>query len=123
MYGYYCIIRCVFLIDYNYQTFDVQPQPIQFSREPNDHFTVPRADVTFVCSVTISNGFSHTSWIYNNTIIKPGLHYNISNEGQSTSILTVKNVSAEDQGDYHCSVSDWKATVRSRPGHLHGEQH
>ena len=112
-----------FFSEYDYQTFYVQPQPIHFLTEPNDHFTVPGVDVTFVCSVTISNDFSHINWFYNNSIIEAaGPRYIINNEGQSISTLTVKNVSIEDRGDYHCCVSDWKTKIRSRPGKLHGKQ-
>ena len=91
-------------------------------RQPDDHFTLPRADVTFICSVTLFNGFPNILWFFNNTIIKAGPHYNIIHNGHSTSTLTVKDVSTEDQGDYHCCISEWKTKVRSRPGRLHGEQ-
>ena len=98
----------------------MQPQPIQFLREPDNHFTLSGVDVTFVCSVTMFNGFSNTFWFFNNTVIEAGSHYSISNSGHSTSTLTVKNVSIEDQGDYHCHINDWKTKIRSAPGHLHG---
>ena len=100
----------------------MQSQPVSFSREPDDHITLPGADVTFVCSVAIPNGFSYITWLYNNTIIKPGPHYIISSENQNTSKLSIKNISTEDQGDYHCFVRDWKTKVRSRSGQLHGKK-
>ena len=98
----------------------MQSHPVSFLSEPNDHITLPGADVTFVCSVAMPNSFSYITWLYNNTIIEGGIHYNIKNEGQTTSILIIKNVSTEDQGDYHCRVRDWKTKVRSRSGQLHG---
>ena len=110
-----------FLIGYNHNTFYVQPHPIQFSREPNDHFGFTGTDVTFVCSLTMFNGFTETSWFFNNTILKTGPHYNITSMDQGTTTLTITNISAQDQGEYHCRVSDWMTKIRSRPGHLHGK--
>ena len=95
----------------------MQPHPIQFLREPDDHFTLPRADIAFVCSSTIFNGFPNISWFFNNTVIKAGPHY-IIDIGQTTSTLTIKNVSTEDQGEYHCCISEWKTKLRSRSGQL-----
>ena len=104
------------------KTFNVQPQPIQFLEEPKDHVTLAGADVTFVCSITVlmSNGYStpHTTWLYNNSIIESGHHYIISHNGNST--LTVKNVTSNDQGVYHCMVDEWRIKIRSRYGHLNG---
>ena len=114
------VIIVLSLLEYNVESFDVQPYPFQFLREPEDHFTLSRADVTFACSVITVNGFSNILWYLNNTVIKAGPHHNISNNGQGASTLTIRNVSIEDQGDYHCSISDWKAKTRSRPGRLHG---
>ena len=109
------------ILDYD-DTFNVQPQPIQFLKEPKDHVTLAGADVTFVCSTTVlmSNGYStaHTTWLYNNSIIESGHHYIISHNGNST--LTVKNVTSNDQGLYHCMVDEWRINVRSRYGHLNG---
>ena len=110
-----------FLIGYNYNTFYVQPHPIQFTREPNDHFIFTGTDVTFVCSLVMFNGFIETSWFFNNTILKTGLHYNISSMGQGTTTLTIKNITAQDQGEYYCCVSDWMTKIRSRSGQLHGK--
>ena len=109
------------LLEYD-DTFNVQPQPIQFLEEPTDHVTLAGADVTFVCSTTVlmSNDFStpHTTWLYNNSIIESGHHYIISHNGNST--LTVKNVTSNDQGVYHCMVDEWRTNIRSRYGHLNG---
>ena len=105
------------------KTFNVQPQPIQFLEEPKDHVTLAGADVTFVCSTTVlmSDGLftPHTTWLYNNTTITSGDHYIISHNGDNT--LTVKNVTRDDQGVYHCHVDDWKIKIRSRYGHLNGK--
>ena len=110
------------LLEYD-DTFNVQPQPIQFLEEPTDHVTLAGADVTFVCSTTVlmSNGFStpHITWLYNNSIIELGNHYIISHNGNST--LTVKNVTSNDQGVYHCMVDEWRINIRSRYGHLNGK--
>ena len=105
------------------QTFNVQPQPIQFLEEPTDHVTLAGADVTFVCSTTVlmSDGLSdlHTTWLHNNNIIQSGHHYIISHNGNST--LTLKNVTSDDQGIYHCIVDDWRTKIRSRNSHLNGK--
>ena len=82
--------------------------------EPTDHLTVPGTDVTFVCTSSQNN----TTWLHNNTIIEPGPHYNITSNDHGTSILTVRNVTTDDQGEYHCCVSEWKSKVQSRYGHL-----
>ena len=37
------------------------------------------------------------------------------------SILTVRNVTTDDQGEYHCCVSEWRNKVRSRYGHVVGK--
>jgi len=104
-------------------TFNVQPQPIQFLKEPKDHIAVAGTDVTFVCATTvlISNGFHtpSTTWLHNNVKIKSEYHYTISHN-DSTSMLTVKNVTSNDQGVYHCYVDDWKIKIRSRYGRLNG---
>ena len=109
------------LLEYD-DTFNVQPQPIQFLEEPTDHVTLAGADVTFVCSTTVlmSNDFStpHTTWLYNNSIIESGNRYIISHNGNST--LTVKNVTSNDQGVYHCMVDEWRFSIRSRYGQLNG---
>ena len=109
------------LLEYD-DTFNVQPQPIQFLEEPTDHVTLAGADVTFVCSTTVlmSNDFStpHTTWLYNNSIIESGHHYIISHNGNST--LTVKNVTSNDQGVYHCMADEWRISIRSRYGQLNG---
>ena len=111
------------MLEYDFKTFNVQPNPIQFLREPDDHFTLSSVDVTFVCSITISNKFFEISWVYNSTkIIKTGGHYRVSSEDQSISKLTIRNVSTKDQGDYHCFVSEWKTKARSKTGRLHGKQ-
>lgn len=103
----------------------MQPQPIQLLEEPKDHVTLAGADVTFLCSTTVfmSDGLStpHITWLYNNAIITSGDHYIISHNGNST--LTVKNVTRNDQGVYHCYVDDWKIKIRSRYGHLNGKLH
>ena len=117
---YICI--CCF-IEYD-RTFNVQPHPIQFVEEPTDHVTLTGVEITFVCSTTVLmfDGFSipPTTWFHNNTIINSDHHYNISDNG-SYSTLTVKNVTHDDQGVYHCIVSDWKINIRSRLGHLNGK--
>ena len=102
------------------ESFDVQPHPFNFLKEPEDHYTLSRVDVTFACSVTKVNGFSNILWYFNNTEIKTSSRHNISSSGLGATTLTIRNVSIEDQGDYHCSVSEWKAKARSRPGQLHG---
>ena len=110
------------LIEYD-DTFYVQQQPIQFSREPDNVFTLSRTDVTFVCSIKTSNGFSDITWLYNNnTVIKAGSNYKISSNVQGRSILMIRNVSIQDEGDYHCCVSEWRTKIRSRPGRLHGKE-
>ena len=116
------MITCAFyIIEYD-DTFNVQPQPIQFLEEPKDHVTLAGADVTFVCSTTVlmSNDISsaHTTWQYNNSTIESGNHYIITHNGSST--LTIKNVTSNDQGVYHCMVDEWRITIRSRYGHLDG---
>ena len=100
-----------------YSGFHVHPQPIQFVEEPTDHLTVPGTDVTFVCTSSQNN----TTWLHNNTIIEPGPHYNITSDDHGTSILTVRNVTTDDQGEYHCCVSEWRNKVRSRYSHLTGK--
>ena len=104
------------------KTFNVQPQPIQFLEEPKDLVTVAGADVTFVCStrVLMSNDISspYITWLYNNRIIESKHHYIVSHNGSST--LTVKNVTSNDQGVYHCEVDEWRIKIRSRYGHLNG---
>ena len=100
----------------------MQPQPIQFLREPDDHFAPSGAEVTFVCSIRTFNGLPDISWLHDNTVIKSGSYFKIRNKaGESTSTLTIKSVTAKHQGDYHCCVSDWKTKVRSRSGRLHGK--
>ena len=100
----------------------MQPHPILFWSQPDDHYTVPRADVTFACSVTSFNGLPNILWFFNNTVIKTGSHYNISNDGHTTSTLIIRNVSTDDHGDYHCCINDWNTRIRSRPGRLYGKQ-
>lgn len=117
------IIQLWLFLEYNYETFGVQPHPIQLLREPSDHYAFSSADITFVCALAISNGFPKISWFHNNTIIGAGPHYSVSSKGQSINTLTVRNVSTEDQGDYHCCVYDWKTKLRSKPGRLYGKQH
>ena len=119
---YPVMITCAFyIIEYD-DTFNVQPQPIQFLEEPKDHVTLAGADVAFVCSTTVlmSNDISspHTTWQYNNSTIESGHHYIITHNGSST--LTIKNVTSNDQGVYHCMVDEWRITIRSRYGHLDG---
>ena len=110
------------LLEYKYDTFDVQPHPIQFLREPDDHFAFSSVDVTFVCSLATSNGFSKIFWLHNNTMIEAGSHFSINSMAQNVNTLTIRNVSTEDQGDYHCCVNDWKIKIRSKSGRLHGKQ-
>ena len=118
----YSYVWCCFT-EYD-KTFNVQPQPIQFLEEPTDHVTLAGADVTFVCSTAtfMSKDFfiPHTTWCHNNSIVKLDHHYIISHNG-SYSTLTVKNVTSDDQGVYHCTVNDWKIKIRSRYGHLNGK--
>ena len=116
----YIYIPLATFLEYDYKTFDVQPQPIQFLSQPDDHYTVPRADVTFVCSVTSFNGFLNVLWYFSNTVIKTGSHHNINNDGHTTSTLIIRNVSTEHHGDYHCRINDWNTTIRSRSGRLYG---
>ena len=117
------MITCVFYIVEYDDTFNVQLQPIQFLEEPTDHVTLAGADVTFVCSTTVlmSNDIStpHTTWWYNNSIIESGHHYIITHNGSST--LTIKNVTSNDQGVYHCMVDEWRIKIRSRCDHLNGK--
>ena len=101
------------------QKFQVHPKPIQFMEEPTDHLTVPGTDITFVCNS--SQSLYYTTWYHNNTIIEPGPHFNITSDDHGTSILTVRNVTTDDQGEYHCCVSEWRNKVRTRYGHLKGE--
>ena len=108
-------------------TSNVQSQPIQFLEEPKDHIAVAGTDMTFVCSPTVlmsnyNDIFSpHTmaSWLYNNSIIESGYHYIISRNGNST--LTVKNVTSNDQGAYHCIIDEWRIKIRNRYSHLNGK--
>ena len=114
---------CFHILEYE-DTFNVQPQPIQFLEEPKDHVTLAGADATFVCSTTVlmSNDISSprtmATWLYNNSIIESGHHYIISHNGSST--LTIKNVTSNDHGVYHCVVDEWRIRIRSRYGHLNG---
>ena len=111
------------LIGYDKNTFNVQPQPIQFFQEPNDYVTLVGVDIEFVCNATITTLDNNSiTWYHNNTIIDPaGPHYNITSNDHGTSILTVRNVTTDDQGEYHCCVSEWRNKVRSRSGHLVGK--
>ena len=101
----------------------MQPQPIHFSKEPKDHVTLAGADVTFICSIAMlmSVGITvpHTTWLYNNTEITSERYHITSHNGSST--LTVKNVTTDDQGVYHCRLDDWKIRIRSKHGHLNGK--
>lgn len=111
----------LYILGYD-KTFNVQPQPIQFVKEPTDHVTLTGESVTFVCSTT-SDGLSKPGiiWFHNNSKIRSGHpHYNISHNGSSTGILTIINVTVDDQGLYHCCVDDWKAKIRSNYGRLNG---
>ena len=110
-----------FKINYvDYNNFHVHPQPIQFMEEPKDHLTVSGIDVTLAC--TNSQSSNSITWYHNNTIIDPaGPHYDITSNDHRTSILTVRNVTTDDQGEYHCCVSEWRNKVRSRSGHLKGK--
>ena len=77
-------------------------------------------DVTLLC--TNNQSSNSITWYHNNTIIDPaGPHYNITSNDHGTSILTVRNVTTDDQGEYHCCVSEWRNKVRSRSGHLKGK--
>jgi len=112
-----------YFLEYD-KAFNVQPKPIHFSEEPKDHVTLAGADVTFVCSIRMSMSVGmtmpHTTWLYNNTKITSGRYHIISHNGSST--LTVKNVTTDDQGVYHCCLDDWKIKIRSKYGHLNGNQ-
>ena len=113
--------RCFPCTGYD-RTFNVQPQPIQFLEEPTDHVTLAGTDVTFVCStkVLMTDDYSkpNITWLYNNITIKSGHHHIYYYNGSST--LTVKNVTSNDQGVYHCEVDEWRIKIRSRYGHLNG---
>ena len=111
------------MLGYDATTFNIQPEPVKFSQEPNDYFTLVGVDIKFVFNATIPTlGSNSITWYHNNTIIDPaGPHYNITSNDHGTSILTVRNVTTDDQGEYHCCVSEWRNKVRSRSGCLVGE--
>ena len=90
--------------------------------EPKDHVTLAAADVTFVCSVTVlmADDYSkpHITWLHNNIAVKSGHHHITYYNGSST--LTIKNVTRNDQGVYHCVIDEWRIKIRSRYGYLNG---
>ena len=110
------------MLGYDERTFNVQPHPVQFLQEPNDYVVLVGVDIKFVCSTTITTLNSNSiNWLHDNTIIEPGPHYNITSDGHGTSILIVRNVTTDDQGEYHCCVSEWKNKVRTKYGHVVGK--
>jgi len=115
-----CYLYFILYTDYDdHLGFNVQPQPIQFLKEPDDCYAFSGATITFVCKAILDD-YSIT-WYHNNTIIDPtGLHYNITSNDYGTSILIVRNVTTDDQGEYHCCVSEWRNKVKSRNGYLKG---
>ncbi|XP_065909622.1 uncharacterized protein [Dysidea avara] len=107
------------MLGYDERTFNVQPHPVQFLQEPNDYVVLVGVDIKFVCSTTITTLNSNSiNWLHDNTIIEPGPHYNITSDGHGTSILIVRNVTTDDQGEYHCCVNEWKNKVRTKYGHV-----
>jgi len=109
-------------IGYDEKSFKIQPQPVQFTQEPNDYIVFLGVDINFVCTMTITSLNNNSiTWFHNNAIIEPGPHYNITSDDHGTSILTVRNVTTDDQGEYHCCVSEWRNKVRSRYGHVAGK--
>ena len=68
-------------------------------------------------------------WFHNNVMINDSTdHFSITSYGIDTSILTIRNVTLLEQGEYHCVVNewlkphgdDWWTKTRSRSGSITG---
>ena len=67
------------------------------------------------------------TWFHNNVMINSTDHFTINSYGIDTSILTIRNVTLLEQGEYHCVVNewvkpngDWWTKTRSRSGYITG---
>ena len=117
--------------------FVVQPHPIQFNEEPHDWTVTQGASVNLTCNTTVIqvNGYINEDttplpqfrWFHNNVMINSNDHYAINSYGIDTSILTIRNVTSLEQGEYYCVVNewvkpdgDWWIKTRSRSGYITG---
>ena len=115
----------------------IQPHPVQFNEEPHNWTVTEGASVNLTCNTTVVevNGYitdditplPQIRWFHNHVMINFTDHYTIINYGIDTSILTIRNVTSLEQGEYYCVVNewvkpdgDWWAKTRSKSGHIKG---
>ena len=70
---------------------------------PNDTTVHVGLNATFRCVAT-SDPPHNTVWLFNSQDLMNGDKYMIVNESEAVSVLTMLNVTGEDDGDYTCDV-------------------
>ena len=119
--------------------FVVQPHPIQFNEEPHNWTVTRGASVSLTCNTTVVRVIGYINedttplpqirWFHNNVMINSSGHFTINNYGIDTSVLTIRNVTLLEQGEYHCVVNewvkpddddDWWTKTRSRSSYITG---
>ena len=114
----------------------VQPHPVQFNEEPHDWTVTEGTSVSLTCNTTVVKVIGYIDedttplpqirWFHNDVMINSTDHFTIINYGVDTSILTIKNVTSLEQGEYHCVVNEWKQNddwwikTRSKSGYIRG---
>ena len=115
----------------------VQPHPVQFNEEPHDWTVTEGTSVSLTCNTTVVKVIGYIDedttplpqirWLHNNVMINSTDHFTIINHGIDTSILTIRNVTSLEQGEYHCVVNewvkpdgDWWIKTRSKSGYIRG---
>ena len=117
--------------------FVIQPHPVQFNEEPHNWTVTKGANVSLTCNTTVVKVIGYIDenttplpqirWFHNNVMINSSDHFTINSYSIDTSILTIRNVTLLEQGEYHCVVNewvkpdgDWWAKTRSRSGYITG---
>lgn len=115
----------------------MQPHPVQFNEQPHDWTVTLGASVRLTCNTTVVNVIGYIDedttplpqikWFHNDVMINSSSHYTINSYGIDTSVLTIRNVTSLDHGEYYCVVNewvkqdgDWWAKTRSRSGCITG---
>ena len=119
--------------------FVIQPHPVRFNEEPHNWTVTKGASVNLTCNTTVVQVIGYINedttplpqirWFHNNVMIDNSTdHFSITSYGIDTSILTIRNVTLLEQGEYHCVVNewvkpdgdDWWTKTRSRSGSITG---
>ena len=103
----------------------IQPHPVQFNEEPHDWTVTEGASVSLTCNTTVvlvigyidedTTPVPQIKWFHDDVMINSSGHFTINNHGIDTSILTIRNVTSLEQGEYYCVVNEWV-----KPSRYHG---